>query len=348
MTFEYKEAFKRNLGWVLPEEQEKLKNSTIAIAGMGGAGGDHAVTLARLGVENFHIADFDIFDYGNFNRQYGATIKTVGRPKVDVIREILHDINPNISVKPFPSGIDDAHLDDFLENVNVYVDGLDIFALDVRRKVFQACHAKGIPALTAAPLGMGEAFTAFIPGKGVGFHEYFDMQDPDSMILEKMKNDPVEVYMLRLTHYMDNIIRFIVGMAPSAQHAQYLLDRKKVDLFGRDLPSIKIGMNLAAGVMATNVLKILLDRGEVCCAPNVIHFDAYRQKLVKTWRPWGQKNPLLFAARLYVRHILKIGPKTAWVRQRLQERYKKGLLTTEFSDADMHAVLVEFYDQHRS
>ncbi|MFZ2293610.1 MAG: ThiF family adenylyltransferase, partial [Polaromonas sp.] len=72
ITFDYDRAFSRNIGWVTQAEQEKLKRSRIAIAGLGGVGGGHLLTLARLGISNFNIADFDDFDVHNLNRQAGA------------------------------------------------------------------------------------------------------------------------------------------------------------------------------------------------------------------------------------------------------------------------------------
>ena len=87
-AFDYDQAFARNLGWVTREEQARLRGKRVAIAGMGGVGGVHLLTLARLGVGSFSIADFDRFDWANFNRQVGATVDTVGRPKVDVLAEM--------------------------------------------------------------------------------------------------------------------------------------------------------------------------------------------------------------------------------------------------------------------
>src|SRR6478672_10080770 len=92
--FNYRQAFARNIGWVTEDEQALLRGKRVAIAGGGGVGGVHLLTLARLGVGAFHIADLDRFELANFNRQVGATIGTLGRSKVDVLAEMAADINP--------------------------------------------------------------------------------------------------------------------------------------------------------------------------------------------------------------------------------------------------------------
>lgn len=103
-AFNYTTAFSRNIGWLTEKEQEQLRGSRIAIAGMGGVGGIHLLTLVRLGVGKFHIADFDTFDQVNFNRQAGATMSTLGRSKVDVMAERALDINPDLDIQTFPQG----------------------------------------------------------------------------------------------------------------------------------------------------------------------------------------------------------------------------------------------------
>ena len=108
--FSYHEAFSRNLGWLTREEQEILRFKRVAIAGLGGVGGSHLLTLARLGIGAFHIADFDTFDIANFNRQAGATLSSLGRPKVEVLAEMARQINPELEIKVFPQGVNDGNL----------------------------------------------------------------------------------------------------------------------------------------------------------------------------------------------------------------------------------------------
>src|SRR4051812_38712913 len=83
--FNYDQAFSSNLGWLTKPEQQILKGKRVAIAGMGGVGGAHLLTLARLGLTRFSIADFDQFEPHNFNRQAGATMDSLGKPKVEVL-----------------------------------------------------------------------------------------------------------------------------------------------------------------------------------------------------------------------------------------------------------------------
>ena len=80
--FDYDVAFSRNIGWLTPDEQNSLRGKKIAIAGLGGAGGVHLLTLTRLGIGKFHIADLDSFDWVNFNRQAGASASSRIRARV--------------------------------------------------------------------------------------------------------------------------------------------------------------------------------------------------------------------------------------------------------------------------
>lgn len=268
--FDYQQAFARNIGWVTPSEQQALRGKRVAIAGMGGVGGNHLLTLARLGVAHFRIADFDRFDLPNFNRQVGAMMSTVGQPKAEVMARMARDINPQIEVEIFDDGIDETNLRAFLSGCDLYVDSLDFFAFDIRQRTFALCAEMGVPATTAAPLGMGAAVLTFMPG-GMTFEQYFQWG----------RHDEVE-----------KAIRFVVGLAPAGLHRPYLVVPEAVNFGERRGPSTFMACQLCAGMAATEALKILLRRGRVLAAPWGMQFDAYRGKLARTWRPGGNGNPL--------------------------------------------------------
>jgi molybdopterin/thiamine biosynthesis adenylyltransferase len=264
--FNYQQAFSRNLGWVTEAEQTLLKNKRIGIAGAGGVGGIHLLTLARLGVSNFNISDFDDFEVHNFNRQSGAFMSTLNQQKVDVMEKMAKDINPEADIKSFPEGIFAHNVDEFLEGVDLYVDALDFFALEARKTVFKKCYEKNIPVITAAPLGMGCAFLCFMPKK-MSYEEYFRFESKES-------ED-------------DQLIQFLIGLSPAMLQRPYLVDDTRVSFKEKRGPSTPMAVNLCAGIAGTYALKILLNRGDILCAPHGLHFDAYRNKMVKTWRPFG-------------------------------------------------------------
>ncbi|MES9861658.1 MAG: ThiF family adenylyltransferase [Candidatus Thiodiazotropha sp. LLP2] len=268
--FDYKNAFSRNIGWVTEEEQQRLRQARVAIAGLGGVGGSHLLTLTRLGVGQFNLADFDSYAVENFNRQAGANLNTVGQPKLDCMSQAALSINPELNIKSFPDGVIPNQAMSFLEGCDLYLDGLDFFAMDARRSVFSACHELGIAAVTAAPLGMGSALLCFLPGK-MTFESYFQLEE-------------VEEY--------QQYLRFLVGLAPARLHQAYLVEPDRIDLIAKRGPSTAMGCELCAGIAASQVLKLLLNRGSVPAAPVGLQFDAYQNRLRHTWRPGGNRHPL--------------------------------------------------------
>lgn len=284
-TFDYDRAFSRNIGWVTEAEQAKLKKSRIAIAGLGGVGGAHLLTLTRLGISHFNIADFDDFDVHNLNRQAGAFMPFMGQSKINTVAKLARDINPEIDLRLFPQGVTPENVDEFLSDVDVYADGLDFFALPARRMVFAKCREKGISALTAAPLGMGTAFLYFSP-IGMSFEDYFKVEGQESQ---------------------EQYARFIAGLSPAMVQRDYLVAPEAVNFQEKRGPSTIMACDLCAGVMGTSVLKVLLGRGSIKAAPWGMHFDAYHQKLKLSWRPFGNSNPLQQLLLKFIRPVLRGG-----------------------------------------
>lgn len=283
--FIYEKAFSRNIGWVTHDEQARLRSARIAIAGLGGVGGAHLLTLARLGIARFVISDFDEFDLHNMNRQAGAFMPHMGRSKISTLARMALDINPEIELRQFPDGVKPENVDDFLDGVDVYVDGLDFFALPARRMVFAKCREKGIPVLTAAPLGIGVAFLYFSP-TGMSAEDYF-----------KWEGHEVQ----------EQYARFIAGLSPAMMQRNYLVAPEAVNFQEKRGPSTVMACDMCAGVMGASVMKLLLGRGALRAAPWGMHFDVYHQKLKFTWRPFGNSNPLQQLLLMFIRPRLRGG-----------------------------------------
>lgn len=268
--FDYHSAFSRNLGIVSSDEHVRLRQSTVAIAGMGGVGGDYLISLVRAGVGRFHIAEFDEFELANFNRQYGANARTLGRRKIEVMLEYALEINPDLDVKIFDKGLDADNIDEFLSGADLAVDGMDVFAVDMHPLLVNSATAKGIITIAAVPLGLGAGVLVFGPG-GMSYEDYFAIS-PDMSEEEK-------------------IIQFALGFAPEMHHLKYL-DPESINLKARKGPSSIAGCKLCAGFITTQALLALLHPHELKLLPWYTYLDA-RLNRFHHRRLWmGNRNPL--------------------------------------------------------
>ena len=100
------------------ESTEKLKNKSVILFGLGGVGSYTAEALARAGVGNITLVDSDCVSVTNINRQLCALHSTVGKPKVEVVRERILDINPECSVTVIQKFYLPENSDEF--NLNKY------------------------------------------------------------------------------------------------------------------------------------------------------------------------------------------------------------------------------------
>ncbi|MCH2534796.1 MAG: ThiF family adenylyltransferase [Bdellovibrionales bacterium] len=122
--FDYDSFTSRNIGFITPDEQLSLKKAKVFIPGVGGMGGVAITCLARAGVENFTIADFDEFEVSNLNRQAFATLNSLGKDKAKTTSENLKLINPNIQVQiKGKEWVEE--LDHILPNINFVINGCD-------------------------------------------------------------------------------------------------------------------------------------------------------------------------------------------------------------------------------
>ena len=249
---------------------------------MGGVGGVHLVTLARLGVGAFHLADLDRYEVANFNRQYGATVGTIEQPKIDVMADVIKKINPDVKVRCFPSGLTKDNCREFVVGANLVLDGIDFFAIEARRILFQAARSTGLYALTAAPLGFGSTLHIVSP-TGMSFDEYFDLHDGMSRL--------------------DQLIAFAVGLAPRGLHLKYL-DLTCVDFQAEVGPSSSIACQLASALVGAESMNILLGRAVPRVVPHYCQFDPYLHRYVTGRLRRGNRQLRQRFRRWYLKRLL--------------------------------------------
>lgn len=266
----YKKAFSRNIGLLTDDEQETLSKSRVAIAGLGGLGGRHFATLARMGIGGFNIADIDEFDVANVNRQIGATSSTIGGKKTDVMAAMIKDINPGVALKIFDEGVQPENAVEFLEDVDAVVDSIDFFQMEARRLLYKTARALGKTVVFSAPLAISGTLHIFTP-EAMSFEEYYDINDD-------------------MTPY-DQLVAFAVGLCPRGTHLSYM-DTSKVDLVSHRGPSIACACDISTGLLTTEIMSVILKRRKLKAVPHYAQFDPYRRIYRTGYLPWGNRGPI--------------------------------------------------------
>jgi|LGVF01.2.fsa_nt_gb molybdopterin/thiamine biosynthesis adenylyltransferase len=141
----------KNLGIMSKEELLLISKKNVLIIGVGGLGGYVASSLARLGVKEITIVDFDKFDESNINRQLYANTKTLGKSKVEITKQQLIDINPDINItiidKRYDENIDLSKFD----SIDIVFDAVDNIPTKVL--IENHCAKLDIPLIHGAIAG---------------------------------------------------------------------------------------------------------------------------------------------------------------------------------------------------
>ncbi len=172
---------------------------------------------------------------------------------------------------------------EFLKDAACFIDSIDIFEIDVRHAIYEEAARQGIHAGFAAPIGMSAAGLVFSP-TGMSFKDYFGVY-PGQDLHEKFAS-------------------FVIGTCPSATQAKYI-DINSISVDNRKGPSLSLSCQIAAGVTAAEVTKIILKRGKMKCVPHYQQFDAYTCTYKRGYVWGGISNPWQKFKRNYVAKQLR-------------------------------------------
>jgi pimeloyl-ACP methyl ester carboxylesterase/molybdopterin/thiamine biosynthesis adenylyltransferase len=292
-------SVQRNLGILTVDEQARLHTSTVAIAGLGGIGGNVALILARMGIGRFRLCDFDAFEATNINRQAGARLDTLGRSKCEVMREEILKINSAAEIHvvdaPFTAELGPA----FLEGAQIAVDAIDFYEIDAHVAFHRATRKHGLYTLMGSPVGFSACLQVYAPDQ-MSFEEYCG-------ISEDM--NPVEKQ-----------LRYATGVVPELAHIDYYdVSRadSKTDFIARTGPAVASAVLMAASLVATEVVLLLLRRRPPLAIPYTQQFDPYTYRYHKTHVAGGMRayDPAPALAR--------VGDKGSLLAQVLQILYAK-------------------------
>lgn len=257
MTGIYWEHVQRNLGLISQAEQARLKEAKVAIAGLGGVGGGTFLSLCRMGVGRFAIADPEVFGCSDLNRQQGACVESLGKKKVEVLRQMAAAINPEISIEAFPEGLTLDNLEAFLSGANFAVDALDYFALPVRQALHDRARQKNLYVSLSAIFGFGASLAVFSP-TGTSFKDLFGRVEGVFPIGHRIEFG-----------------RFLFPIIPGYLDVRAYADSMRED---RPIPSFCAAAALSAGLQSMDVVLHLLGRRAPVVVPKIKWIDLYEQR----------------------------------------------------------------------
>jgi hypothetical protein len=115
----------RNRGLISDQDQQRLREAQILIAGCGSVGGAAVEPLVRLGGEHLTLAEPDGYDLHNINRQ-SVRLQDIGRNKAEVFQETMRDINPYASIVVEPHGITPDNVERIVQRASIILDAVDV------------------------------------------------------------------------------------------------------------------------------------------------------------------------------------------------------------------------------
>ena len=166
--------YSRNMGIMNDKELKKFVYTKAMVVGVGGLGGYIASSLARIGVSSITIVDFDKFDDSNLNRQLFASFKTLKQHKVEVVKQGLLDINPNLNITAINLKLDESFDLTNFEGVDVVFDAVD----NIKSKILleKYCSKLNIPLIHGAIAGWYGQVGIIMPGSNILSELYKDKE----------------------------------------------------------------------------------------------------------------------------------------------------------------------------
>jgi molybdopterin/thiamine biosynthesis adenylyltransferase len=253
------DRFQRTQGVLSPAAIRQLAELHILIAGVGGAGGQAAVDLARMGFGYLTLADFDVYERHNMNRQAGCFESTLGQRKIDVVASMCCDINPELKVRKVPEGITETNSTELLmagafPEPAFVLEVIDMAGLQAKIALHRACRERGIIAMTGIMLGLGASLIVFAPDSPP-FERLFVR--PDGSLNLASAVPKVGSYFIK---------EFLDACFAGRGHG----------------PTCVIGATTASAMMVTEVLKgLLLGKQAMTTWPEYLYVDLFDQASVR-------------------------------------------------------------------
>ena len=263
----YHQLADRNIGLLTWDQQKRLRDSCVALFGLGGLGGVVAQIIIRSGIGKIKIVDNDRFEPTNLNRQIFSYTSTLNQLKTDVTERFLREINPDIIVEKF-TVVNEESVNLMLKESSVAVLAID--KTNPCILISRACREKGIPLVEgwAIPFGNVRVYT-----KGaITLEEVYQLPTKDKSIAE------IEAMDEESFRRMDANVLMTLARIEGIEEFYRPEVVEQIITKGR-LTSFAPMVWLTAVLMALEAIKVILNWGNLALAPNFSLYDPFKQKI---------------------------------------------------------------------
>lgn len=260
-----REIFSRNLGILTETEQEKLQQSAVAIAGVGGIGGFLAERLARIGIGKLKITDPGTYEKSNLNRQFGSSLANLDRNKVEVVFSQINDINPRLKIEYSSAGINtEADAVAFINGCDLVIDEMDFGLFKQSVGLQRAARNSGKYYFFTSAIGFGAMIVIFKPG-GLTLEEFDGL--PADIRLDSLGKVDVP---------LSRVLPIVPSYIPIEAHQAL----KEIYSGKRAAPTVSVGVGLASVLAANEAINIILGKREIVVAPHFTYVDLMDRKFI--------------------------------------------------------------------
>ncbi|MBA3827364.1 MAG: ThiF family adenylyltransferase [Taibaiella sp.] len=241
--------FARNKGLLSAQDQDKLAHTSVLIAGVGGDGGLLAERLVRSGIGKIILADPEVFECENGNRQYAANINNTGINKAKAVADELILINPDVEIVVCMEGITKDNVLQLVMQADIIIDEVEYTLPSISVMLHKAARQQEKYIFMGANIGWGASIFCFSP-HGKTFEEHFNYNEKDVTI------NPLAYLKERPSYISDHL-------------AEQILSRSI------PMPTVASSVSLVASVLTCEIIHFISGKKEPLIVPQFITVDLF-------------------------------------------------------------------------
>jgi adenylyltransferase/sulfurtransferase len=207
--------------------QHKLRNARVCLVGVGGLGSPIATQLVGMGIGYLRIVDRDIVSRSDLHRQHLYGADSIGLPKVEMARQKLKRLNPDVTIEAIPESLNSINAQDIISGMDVVIDGLD--RPEPRYLVNRICYQLKIPYVFGAAIETFGNTSTLLPGQTFCLECFMPgLRDEDLPVCGVVGVHPSVIGMVASVQ-VSEAVRLLIGQQPKLLNKLFYIDLREFE-----------------------------------------------------------------------------------------------------------------------